>query len=68
MLESKEKPIQNLKIKYDGTVYENITYFSVSNWDGKERVSFTNKKNESTSTNVSCKFSDIEILGKLQSE
>lgn len=68
MLESKEKPIQNLKIKYDGITYEHITYFSVSNWDGKESVSFTNQKNASTSTNVRCKFSEIEIIGKLQSE
>ena len=44
MIESKEKPIKGLKIKYDGKTYENITYFSISNWDGNERVSFTEKK------------------------
>lgn len=44
MIESKEKPIKGLKIKYDGKTYENITYFSISNWDSNERVSFTEKK------------------------
>lgn len=62
MEENRERPIQNLKIKYDGTTYENITYFSISNWDGKERVSFTDKKDDNTSTNVSCKYSDIKII------
>ena len=62
MEENKERPIQNLKIKYDGTTYENITYFSISNWDGKERVSFTDKKDDNTSTNVTCKYSDIKII------
>ena len=59
---NKERPIQNLKIKYDGNTYENITYFSISTWDGEERVSFTDKKNENTSTNVTCKYSDIKII------
>lgn len=67
-IESKEKPIQGLKIKYDGEIYENITYFSISNWDGKESVSFTNEKNKNTIINVHCKFSDIEIIGKMKSE
>jgi hypothetical protein len=65
---SKEKPIQGLKIKYDNETYDSITYFSISNWDGKESVSFTNKKNENTVVNVHCKFSDIEIIGKMKSE
>ena len=43
MENSKERPIENLKIKYDGNVYDKIVYFSISNWDGNERVSFTNK-------------------------
>ena len=60
--ENRERPIQNLKIKYDGTTYANITYFSISTWDGTERVSFTDKKDNNTSTNVNCKYSDIKII------
>lgn len=64
MIESKERPINNLEIKYDGTTYDKIVYFSISNWDGNERVSFTNKKDNYTSTTVNCKFSEIEITKK----
>ena len=64
MENSKETPIENLKIKYDGNVYDKIVYFSISNWDGNERVSFTNKTNNNSSTNVNCKFSEIEIIKK----
>lgn len=67
-MESKENPIQGLKIKYGDETYDKITYFSISNWDGKERVSFTNMKNENAVVNVNCKFSDIEIIGKMKSE
>lgn len=63
MMESnKEKTIKGLKIKYDGKTYENITYFSISNWDGSERVSFTERKDNTVSTTVNCKFSDIKII------
>lgn len=63
MMESnKEKPIKDLKVKYDGKTYENITYFSISNWDGSERVSFTERKDNTVSTTVNCKFSDIKII------
>lgn len=64
MMESKERPINNLEIKYDGTTYDKIVYFSISNWDGNERVSFTNKKDNNTSTTVNCKFNEIEITKK----
>lgn len=64
MIESKERPINNLEIKYDGTTYDKIVYFSITNWDGNERVSFTNKKDNNTSTTVNCKFSEIEITKK----
>lgn len=64
MIESKERPINNLTIKYDGTIYDKIVYFSISNWDGNETVSFTNKKDNNTSTTVNCKFSEIEINKK----
>ena len=63
-MESKERPINNLEIKYDGTTYDKIVYFSITNWDGNERVSFTNKKDNNTSTTVNCKFSEIEITKK----
>lgn len=62
MMESKEKPIKGLKIKYDGKTYENIVYLSITNWDGNERVSFTDKFNNSVSTTINCKFSDIKII------
>ena len=61
---SKERPIENLKIKYDENVYDKIVYFSISNWDGNERVSFTNKTDNNSSTSVNCKFSEIEIIKK----
>lgn len=64
MMESKERPINNLAVKYDGTTYDKIVYFSITNWDGNERVSFTNKKDNNTSTTVNCKFSEIEIIKK----
>ena len=64
MMESKERPINNLEDKYDGTTYDKIVYFSITNWDGNERVSFTNKKDNNTSTTVNCKFSEIEITKK----
>ena len=58
MMESnKEKPIKGLKVKYDGK-----TYVSISNWDGSERVSFTERKDNTVSTTVNCKFSDIKII------
>lgn len=63
-MESKEQPINNLEVKYDGTTYDKIVYFSITNWDGNERVSFTNKKDNNTSTTVNCKFSEIEITKK----
>ena len=62
MMEGKERPIDGLKIKYDGKTYENITYFNISNWDGSERVNFTEKKDNTVSTTVNCKFSDIKII------
>lgn len=61
---NKERPIENLKIKYDNNIYDKIVYFSISNWDGNERVSFTNKTNNNSSTTVNCKFSEIEITKK----
>lgn len=64
MMESKERPINNLEVKYDGTTYDKIVYFSITNWNGNERVSFTNKKDNNTSTTVNCKFSEIEITKK----
>lgn len=64
MIENKDKPIENLKIKYDNNIYDKIVYFSISNWDGNERVSFTNKTNNNSSTTVNCKFSEIEITKK----
>ena len=63
-----ERPIKNLKINYKGNTYDNITYFSISNWDGKERVSFTNKENRNTTTNINCSFSDIEIINNANGE
>lgn len=64
MIGTKEKPIKGLKIKYNDETYDNIMYFSVSNWDGKDNVSFTSKKNNNTSVTVNCSFSDIEIIKK----
>ena len=64
MENSKERPIENLKIKYDGNVYDKIVYFYISNWDGNEQVSFTNKKDNNSSTSVNCKFNEIEIIKK----
>ena len=64
MENSKEIPIENLKIKYDGNTYDKIVCFSISNWDGNERVSFTNKTDNNSSTTVNCKFSEIEIIKK----
>lgn len=64
MIESKERPINNLTIKYDGNTYEKIIYLSISNWDGNEIVSFTNKTDSNSSTTVNCKFSEIEIIKK----
>lgn len=64
MIENKERPINNLEIKYDGNTYDKIVYFSISNWDGNERVSFTNKTDNNSSTTVNCKFSEIEIIKK----
>ena len=64
MENSKETPIENLKIKYDGNTYDKIVYFSISNWDGNERVSFTNRTDNNSSTNENCKFSEIEIIKK----
>jgi hypothetical protein len=62
MVESKEKPIKGLKIKYDGKTYENITYFSISTWGGKERINFTDKKSDNVVTNINCNYSDIKII------
>lgn len=62
MENNKEIPIENLKIKYDGNTYDKIVYFSISNWDGNENVSFTNKTDSNSSTTVNCKFSEIEII------
>ena len=62
MESNKEVPIKGLKVKYDGKSYDNITYFSISNWDGSERVSFTERKDNTVSTTVNCKFSDIKII------
>ncbi len=62
MIENKEKPIKNSKIRYDDKTYENITYFSITNWDGNERVSFTEKKDNTVTTTVNCKFSDIKVI------
>lgn len=64
MMESKERPISNFEVKYDGTTYDKIVYFSITNWDDNERVSFTNKTDNNTSTTVNCKFSEIEITKK----
>ena len=64
MMESKERPINNLEVKYDGTTYDKIVYFSITNWDDNERVSFTNKTDNNTSTTVNCKFSEREITKK----
>ena len=64
----KAKIIQGLKVKYNNVTYEKITEFSISNWDGNERVYFTNKDDENKVTSVTCKFSDIEIIGKLNNE
>lgn len=64
MIENKERPIENLKIKYDNNTYDKIVYFSISNCDGNERVSFTNKTDNNSSTTVNCKFSEIEIVKK----
>lgn len=62
MIETKEKPIKGLKIKYNDEIYDKIMYFSISNWNGKDNVSFTNQKNSNTSVNVNCLFSNIEII------
>lgn len=61
-MENKEKTVKGLKIKYNDEVYDKITYFNISNWDGKENVSFSHKKNENTMLNINCKFADIEII------
>lgn len=60
--EIKEKAIKGLKIKYDNTIYDKITYFHVSNWDKTDEVSFTNKDNDNKSVNIRCEFKDIEII------
>ena len=63
MIEStKEKPIEGLKIKYKDKTYENIMYLSISNWNGKNEVSFTSAETKNTTINVHCEFKDIEII------
>lgn len=62
MIEAKEKPIKGLKIKYDNTIYDKIIYFSVSNWDKKDTVSFTNLDSKNVSVSIHCDFKDIEII------
>lgn len=60
--ETKEKPIEGLKIKYKGVVYDKIMYLSISNWNGKNEVSFTNSNDKNVATNVRCSLKDIEII------
>lgn len=60
--ELKEKPIKGLKIKYNNEIYEKIIYFSVSNWDKIDNVSFTNKDSNNKTVNIHCEFKDIEII------
>lgn len=62
MIESKEKPIKGLKIKYDNVVYDKIVHFSVSNWDKKDTVNFTNIDNKNVSVSIHCEFKDIELI------
>lgn len=57
----KDKVIKNFKIKYDGTVYDNITHFSISTYGG-DRVSFTSISGNTTSITVNCKLDEIEII------
>lgn len=64
MYENKEKPIKGLEIKYKGNTYNKIIYFSINNYDGENKVSFTNKDSKDTMTNVNCLFEDIEIIKK----
>lgn len=62
MIESKEKPIKGLKIKYDNNIYDKIVYLSISNWDKKDNVSFTNIDSKNISVSVHCEFKDIELI------
>lgn len=62
MIESNEKPIKGLKIKYDNTIYDKIVYFSVSNWGKENRARFTNLDSKNISVSVDCDFKDIEII------
>lgn len=68
MIEAKEQPIKGLKIKYNDEIYDNIMYLSISNWNRKDNVSFTSKKNDNTSVNINCLFDDIEIIKEKNKE
>lgn len=53
----KPKPIKGLKIEYNGTVYDKITYLSCDT-DG---MHFDNQTDNSTTIAVNCKIEDVKI-------
>ena len=62
MIESKEKPIKGLKIKFENKIYDKIVHFSISNWDKEDNVHFTNIDSKNISVSIHCKYKDIEII------
>lgn len=55
--EYKPKPIKGLKIEYNGTTYDKVTYMSCSN-DG---LNFEHMPNESTQIHINCKMGEANI-------
>lgn len=60
------KPIKNLKITYDGKIYDQVTWLSIHNKDkyNNYEVSFTNVESETQTININCMLKDVEILTK----
>jgi hypothetical protein len=59
---NKQKSIKNFKIKFDGKIYDKIIDFNINTYNKEERVYFTNLDDDSVTTNINCKFTDIEII------
>lgn len=57
------KAINNLKIKYDGQVYDKITNLNISNWEDEQyNVHFEVQDNEKMRTSIRCNIEDIEFV------
>ncbi len=55
--EYKPKINKGLKIEYQNKIYDKIIYLNISD----NEVRFENNENESTTNNVCCKLSEIEL-------